>query len=368
VTLGTYFTVLDAAKIVAIAKLKIAAAPDVFAAAEPIYKVLVAERKKEKERQLALVSAFYAQREAAEEEKRAAEEAAEEEWRAAKKERAAIKAAEREERLAQYEPLIKERADATWTTGTRTDVFAHPLYWIKASTQEELEFVMNCFGSIEFQPSFQIQSDASELVAESCKTLLTKQVSDPKFDVDSLLRAVSPSPKDSQMAFVLHGQVQTRGAAGARKLLNETVRSYLGNCVNVYGLTWRYMVLKDGTTPGNTAPHVDTFSGYQVLISFNIEGTFQLQISKGGRVVALGPPELAGTCQVLVMAGAHSHEIALNPCHLLHSGLPSEGCRRLLLRISLKGDVDAEKLKDCNFLNLAKEIANLKKLKFFRAL
>ena len=130
-------------------------------------------------------------------------------------------------------------------------------------------------------------------------------------------------------------------------------------------------MLKDGTTPGNTAPHVDTFSGYQVLISFNYQGTFQLQISKGRRlrrVVALGPLELAGTCQVLVMAGAHSHEIALNPCHLKHSGLPSEGCRRLLLRISLKGDVDPEKLKGCKFLNLAKEIANLKELKFMRAL
>jgi hypothetical protein len=128
------------------------------------------------------------------------------------------------------------------------------------------------------------------------------------------------------------------------------------------------MVLKDGTTPGNTAPHVDTFSGYQVLISFNYQGTFQLQISKGTSVVALGPLELAGTCQVLVMAGAHSHEIALNPQHLLHSGLPSEGCRRLLLRISLQGDVDPEKLEGCKFLNLAKEIANLKELKFMRAL
>ena len=59
------------------------------------------------------------------------------------------------------------------------------------------------------------------------------------------------------------------------------------------------------------------------------------------------------------MAGVHSHEVSMNPAMLQHSGSPSGDCRRMLLRLSLKGVVDAATLKDCNFLGLVMEIARL---------
>ncbi len=68
------------------------------------------------------------------------------------------------------------------------------------------------------------------------------------------------------------------------------------------------------------------------------------------------------------MAGAHSHEKRMNPEKLLHSGKPSSECRRVLVRISLKGEVDARMLTQSNLLDLVKEIANFKELKYMHVL
>ncbi len=166
----------------------------------------------------------------------------------------------------------------------------------------------------------------------------------------------------------MHGLVQTRGHESAREALSKILVKYLGRLVEVFGITWRYMLWSGDVAQGNTAPHFDTFSGWQLIVSFNIQGTFQLQITKGRRLVAVGPMEEAGSCQAMLMAGAHSHEISMNPLRLLHSGKPSPECRRVLVRISLKGEVDAEMLTKCNLLDLVKEIANFKELKYMHAL
>ena len=304
--------------------------------------------------------------------------AAEEESKRA--ERTALKAAEREERFMEFGPRVAERAVATYGGRTRTDVFTHPLYWIEASTIDELNRVMQRFLDIVFRRNFSILPIASKAQRESCATLLTKRLEVPELECVTVAKSIflllSPNSTDSEESFILHGLVQTRGHDVARDHLNATARRYLGNSVEVFGLTWRFITFKMGdiTPQGNTAPHYDTFSGYQLLISFTLEGTFTLQITKGTKVIAFGPQEQASQIQVMVMAGAHSHERILNPCKLLHSGIPSQGCKRLLLRMSLKGVPDEGILENCDFLELAKAMATLKasgtwnqRLKFMRA-
>jgi hypothetical protein len=104
------------------------------------------------------------------------------------------------------------------------------------------------------------------------------------------------------------------GQGVAREMLRDTIRNFLGNALEVYGVTWRYMLfLMDGDAPGNTIPHMDSFSGWQLIISFTLQGTFELHLTKSKRLVAVGPKEKAGTCQAMLMAGAHSHENSMNP-------------------------------------------------------
>ena len=120
-----------------------------------------------------------------------------------------------------------------------------------------------------------------------------------------------------------------------------------------------------GKAPGNTAPHIDSFGGWQLLISFTLQGKFQLQVTtESKKLVAQGHLEQAGGYQVAMMGGLHSPERLHNPEHLFHGGKLMDSCRRLLLRISLTGVPDLDMLRECDFLKFVQEIATLQSFEF----
>jgi len=171
--------------------------------------------------------------------------------------------------------------------------------------------------------------------------------------------------------FVLHGKVQKNRDPSIRMGLATIVQEALGNSLEVYGCSWRYMCKRDDwdsdVVQSNTVPHFDTFSGWQLCISITVAGTFQLGVCKNTCTVGVGQTEAPGAVQVCIMAVAHSHDQLMNPLTLKHYGQASSDLRRLLLRVSLKGSVDNDTFSACDFVALMQSIAGYGNLQYFDA-
>ena len=255
---------------------------------------------------------------------------------------------------------IAERSSQVY--GHQSDPKKHPLYWVPCSSDSEMAFNVRSFEEVGFVASLVPRPGATEEEITSLKSIVTKKMTTSEDEVRSVVTSVLTSLRSEcnrEEAFVLHGCNVNSDLA-----LQIIIREHLGGEVEAFGATWRWMC----EDAGNTSPHVDEFSGWNLLISINEAGSFHLNMHQGSRLVAEGMKELPFHISVMLMAGAHSHEILLNPSHLLHSGSTSFGTRRLLLRLSLKGQVSLERLQDINFVNLLQQIADLEKLDYYPAL
>jgi len=256
--------------------------------------------------------------------------------------------------------MVTERSSQVY--GHVNDPAKHPLYWVPRSSDSEMTLNLQSFEKVGFLASLVPTQSATEEVKQSLQSIVTKKITTSKDEVRSVVTSVLNSLRSEcsrDEAFVLHGCKVSLNIA-----FQNIVREHLGEEVEAYGATFRWMC----ENAGNTSRHVDQFSGWNLLISINEAGSFHLNMHQGMHLVATGMKELPFEISVMLMAGAHSHEIKLNPSHLLHSGSTSVGTRRLLLRLSLKGQVNLERLQNVNFLNLLQQIADLQELDYLPVL
>ena len=256
--------------------------------------------------------------------------------------------------------LVADRSRQVY--GHVNDITKHPLYWVSKSDDSEMSFNLQSFEKVELRASLVPESSVTEDVKTSLESIVTKVIDTSKDKVTSTITSVLTTLRgecNRELPFILHGcRVHEKQA------LKSIIQQHLGKEVEAFGVTWRW-ICEDAA---NTAPHYDEFSGWNLLISINEAGAFHLNIHEGRRLVAKGPVELPFQISVMLMAGAHSHERALNPFRLLHSGSTTSGTRRLLLRLSLKGQVDVDMMKKVDFTKLLAEIAGLEILKYYPAL